>query len=153
MSGAHVLIIPILASSLALQACTAVDGDTIRCSGVRYRLLAINAADDPKSQYCRRKHQAWCNGPMYLAGRAGMARALSGPVRFEITGYDRYRRPVGIARVGGTSLNCTMLAKGLASYEAKFDRQRLVAHECRIGTTEATRRTKATSASRAGDPK
>lgn len=96
-SFAAIACTPVLqdgAMEMTLTGCQAVDGDTLRCDGRRYRLLGINAAEMPGK--CRANRECPPGDP--LAQRRRLAELLDGPISAVAVTIDRYDRPVIVAR-------------------------------------------------------
>jgi micrococcal nuclease len=110
-----------------LFGCAAVDGDTIRCDGKRYRLLAIDAPEMPG--HCRRGRRCVPGDP--LRAKEELQRALrDGRVRFQVVAQDRYGRSVGIGVARGVNLSCHMLRAGHAAYVARYDTGSWIRRAC-----------------------
>lgn len=105
---------------VSLTGCYAVDGDTLKCEGTRYRLLAIDSAE--MKGHCRRGRVCAPGDP--VAAKQSLAAGMRlGPITFEQTGYDRRnKRPVGIVWAGGVNLNCRQLRARQAIYKPEYDR-------------------------------
>lgn len=111
-----------------LLSCTAIDGDTLRCDGERYRLLAIDA---PEMTHCRKGRTCAPGDP--VASKAYLAGMISGrKVEMTVVGKDRYGRSLVTARVGRTDLSCAMIRAGHAVYVKKWDDRKRVAELCDI---------------------
>lgn len=94
---------------LAAQ-CVAVDGDTLRCGRERIRLVGIDAPEMPG--HCRRGRRCTPGDP--YAAKRSLEAGLSGRLRIDRVGYDRYGRT--LARVSGArgDLSCRQLRSGTA---------------------------------------
>lgn len=116
---------PIL-TALALAACTATDGDTLRCGRERVRLLGIDAAELHGCPPPRR-----CVAGDAVAARAHLA-ALVLRARLTIVRVrqDRYGRTLGAVYADGQNLSCAMLAARQAVYVARWDDGGRVARDC-----------------------
>lgn len=84
-----------------------VDGDTVWISGEKIRLLEI---DTPEMG------QPKCNRPAPLAGAARdrLAQLLTGDIRMDRSGQDRYGRTLANLNVGGRDVGDVLLQEGLA---------------------------------------
>lgn len=122
------MILAILLAAAALMACTATDGDTLRCGPERVRLIGIDAPEMPG--HCARHRRCAPGDP--VAARAHLARLLrSGPIIITRTGRDHYGRTLALVRAGGTDLSCAQLRAGHAVYVAKWDEGRRVMRGCK----------------------
>ena len=108
-------------------ACTATDGDTIRCGEERIRLTGIDAPELPG--HCR-KGRACAPGDPQAARRALAAALASGPLTIRRTGHDRYGRTLAAIAAAGEDIACRQLAAGAAVYIRKWDDRRMVAAAC-----------------------
>jgi micrococcal nuclease len=109
-----------------LLACVAVDGDTLRCSGERIRLLAIDA---PELHGCPAGRA--CVAGDGEASKRALASAISGQrVAIERVGKDRFGRTLGVVYAGGQNLSCAMVASGAAIYVERWDDGGRVARDC-----------------------
>ena len=107
--------------------CTAIDGDTLRCDGKRYRLLAIDA---PELGSCRQGRVCVEGDP--VASKNALAEMISGrQVEMTIVGKDRYGRALVTARAGGEDLSCQMIRVARAVYVARWDKGGRVRAVCR----------------------
>lgn len=105
-----------------------MDGDTLRCDGERYRLLAIDA---PEMSHCRKGRVCAPGDP--VASKALLAEMISGrKVAMTVVGKDRYGRALVTARVGRTDLSCAMIRAGHAVYVKRWDNGLLVGRACRV---------------------
>lgn len=109
----------------ALLACTAIDGDTLRCGEERVRLIGIDA---PELHGCPRRRI--CVPGDGNAAREALAVLVRKPVRLRRFGKDRYGRTLAIAYAGGRNVACAQLAGGNARYVAKWDARSILAGEC-----------------------
>ncbi len=113
-----------------LLSCTAIDGDTLRCNGERYRLLAIDA---PEMSHCRKGRVCAPGDP--IASKAHLAEMISGrKVAMTVVGKDRYGRSLVVARVGRTDLSCAMIRAGHAVYVKRWDNGGRVNSICESST-------------------
>ena len=116
-----------LLAPIALQLCTATDGDTIRCGDLRIRLSGIDAPEMPG--HCRRGRNCAPGDP--IASRRSLANALRrGPITFRQLSSDRYGRVVGIVYAANVNLSCWQLGAQQAIYRRDWDRGRYVGAEC-----------------------
>lgn len=110
-----------------LMACTAIDGDTIRCGQERIRLTAIDAPE--MRGHCRKGRDCAPGDP--VASKHALKSILSGATAsIERLGKDRYGRTVADVLVGGKSLSCIQMASGNARYWAKYDTGGRIKREC-----------------------
>ncbi|MEO6012786.1 MAG: thermonuclease family protein [Devosia sp.] len=95
----------------------AVDGDTIKVSGVRIRLLGFDAVE--LDQSCTRDSgETWECG---RAARAFVAKAVEGgDVSCSREGRDRYGRVLARCRVGDTDLGTRIVAAGWAVADLEY---------------------------------
>jgi Micrococcal nuclease (thermonuclease) homologs len=102
----------------ALLACTAVDGDTLRCGAERVRLIGIDAPELPGHCDPRRR----CVSGNARASKAALPRLVGGRwVRLDRRGQDRYGRTLAFAFVGNRNLSCVQLRGGFADYVPRWD--------------------------------
>lgn len=108
-------------------ACTATDGDTIRCGDERIRLLGIDSPERPGN--CRAGRR--CVEGDYAAASAALGAALEmGPLRIIRVGTDGYGRTLGSVFAGTVNLSCSQLASGQAIYRKDWDKRRAIARVC-----------------------
>jgi micrococcal nuclease len=110
----------------ALGPCTVVDGDTLRCSGERVRLLGIDAPEMPG--HCREGRDC-AEGDPY-ASTASLQKAMTGELHIERVGQDHYGRTLAMVAGDRGDLSCWQLRKGRATYKANWDDGGRVAQEC-----------------------
>lgn len=111
-----------------LLSCIAIDGDTLKCDGQRYRLVGIDAPEMPG--HCRKGRQCAPGDP--YDSKANLARLIDGkPVQIEIITKDRYGRSIALASVEGADLSCAQINAGQAVYIAKWDNGKRVASLCK----------------------
>lgn len=119
------LISPTLIAA-ALTACTATDGDTLRCGDERVRLLGIDA---PELHGCRPGRQ--CVAGDGAAARGALVELLAGhQLTIERTGTDVYGRTLAVVFADGRNLSCGMIAAGQAVYVPRWDNGGRVARDC-----------------------
>lgn len=87
-----------------------VDGDTIDMTGIRIRLLGIDAPES--AQQCRRDGQAWDCGKDAAAALHEILSA--GPLECSAQGIDRYGRTLATCRNALFDLGHEMVRRGLA---------------------------------------
>lgn len=105
-------------AAAALLACTAVDGDTLRCGDERVRLIGIDAPELPG--HCR-PGRACVEGNGWES-KASLARLIHGRrVGLERHGRDAYGRTLAFAFIGARNLSCAQLRAGQAVYVARWD--------------------------------
>ncbi|MEH3107115.1 MAG: thermonuclease family protein [Sphingomonas fennica] len=107
-------------------ACTATDGDTIRCGDERIRLLGIDAPELPG--HCRRGRV--CAPGDGAASRRSLAGRMQPDLSIERVGRDRYGRTLAIVRAGRTNLSCYQLRAGQAIYKRAWDNSGRVRQAC-----------------------
>ena len=108
--------------------CTAIDGDTLRCSGIgRVRLLGIDAPE--MAGHCRTGRVCAPGDPE--KSRAHLARLIAPGVVISPVTRDRYGRTVAQVYAGEKNVACEMLRKGLAEYKPAWDNGGLLAADCR----------------------
>ena len=85
-----------------------VDGDTLKIDGVKIRIVEI---DTPETYRSRCENEL----KLGLAAKERL-RALvdSGPVTYEATGTDRYRRTLARVYAGGVNVGERLMTEGLA---------------------------------------
>lgn len=111
-----------------------VDGDTLRFSGERVRLLGIDAPE--RDQTCERDGRAYTCGQ---EARTALARiAGSAPVHCSGWERDRYRRLLATCRAGGQDLSRAMVAAGWAVAYGDYRREEAAARAARQGLWTGT---------------
>ena len=128
-----------------IEACSATDGDTLRCGEERIRLLGIDAPEMPG--HCRRGRICAPGDP--VAAKAALAAAISGKaLSIRRAGRDRYGRTLGVVYAGPASssgavggrdavnLSCSQVAGRHAIYVRKWDDGAGVRTDC-PGVTDA----------------
>lgn len=88
-----------------------VDGDTIRCSGQRIRLAAIDAPELPG--HCRRGRDCVAGDP-YASSNSLMELIGSGEVVCRQVDVDRFGRIVAQCTTADADLSCEQVARGHA---------------------------------------
>lgn len=110
-----------LFAAAALLACTAIDGDTLRCGPrreERIRLIGIDAPELPG--HCEGRRRCAPGDPW--ASKAALDRLVRGRwVRLERVGQDHYGRTLAFARVGNADLSCAQITAGRAIYVRAWD--------------------------------
>lgn len=108
-AGAAVLLV--VAHATGASDATAIDGDTIALNGTRIRLDGIDAPE--LAQTCRTAPGApWACG---IAARDALADILAGAtLRCDVTGRDRYGRPLAICFAGTADIGAALVEQGLA---------------------------------------
>ena len=104
------------AALAAAGTCQAVDGDTLRCNGERIRLLGIDA---PEKGKCRRGRKCAPGDPK--ASQRSLEAALTGELRIQRVGTDRYGRTLAMVRGARGDLSCWQLKKRQAIYRRDWD--------------------------------
>jgi endonuclease YncB( thermonuclease family) len=108
-------------------ACSATDGDTLRCGDERIRLLGIDAPE--MRGHCRNGRECAPGDP--LAAKSALALAIQGKVlAIRRTGRDLYGRTLGVVYVDGRNLSCGQLSAGQAIYVRKWDPRDAVRRDC-----------------------
>lgn len=107
-----------LIAAASLLACTATDGDTLRCGDERVRLIGIDAPELPG--HCRQDRDCAPGDPW--ASKAALERTVRGRwVRLDRQGFDHYGRTLAFAFVGNRNLSCAQLQGGYAIYVERWD--------------------------------
>jgi micrococcal nuclease len=123
-------------AATTLFACSATDGDTIRCASrpggsrsTRVRLLGIDAPE--LTGHCRRGRICAPGDP--IASRSSLARAMAGRtiVATQIFGTDRYGRLLALVSAGGSDLSCWQLRQRQAIYKPRWDNRAALRRSCR----------------------
>jgi len=97
----------------------AIDGDTLLVGGIRVRLEGIDAPE--AEQLCRLEDgRDWQCG---VEAHRALARLVAGAlVRCEERGLDKYKRLLGVCRVGEVEINAAMVRHGLAWAFVRYSR-------------------------------
>jgi len=114
----------------SLTGCKVTDGDTIRCSGERIRLLGIDAPALPG--HCRRGRLCAPGNP-YASSRS-LQEALVGKLSINRVGKDRYGRTLALVAGSKGDLSCWQLKNGQAIYVRHWDTGIRVARTCPSST-------------------
>ncbi|MBB5716826.1 thermonuclease family protein [Sphingomonas aerophila] len=109
-----------------VSGCTVTDGDTIRCSGERIRLLGIDAPEFPG--HCR-SGRVCAPGDPYVS-KASLERAMVGSLRINRFGQDRYGRTLAAVSGDRGDLSCYQLEHSHAIYKSNWDNARRIARTC-----------------------
>lgn len=110
-------MIPALLAA-SLLACTAVDGDTLRCGAERVRLIGIDAPELPG--HCAGARRCAPGDPW--ASKAALEQQVRGRwVRLDRRGTDHYGRTLAYPYVGALNLSCAQLRGGFAVYKRNWD--------------------------------
>jgi endonuclease YncB( thermonuclease family) len=109
-----------------VSGCAVTDGDTIRCNGVRIRLLGIDTPELPG--HCRDGRKCVEGDP--YASTQSLADALVGTIRISRAGEDRYGRTLATLSSDKGDLSCWQLQHGQAVYKAQWDNGRRVLRTC-----------------------
>lgn len=109
-----------------LRRCTVTDGDTIRCSGERIRLLGIDAPELP--EHCRLGRSCAPGDPW--ASRRSLSGAMVGRLTIDRVGADHYGRTLALVAGGKGDLSCWQLKHHQAIYKARWDEGLRVARAC-----------------------
>lgn len=112
--------------AIAASQCTAIDGDTIKCLGQRYRLLGIDA---PELHGCRKGRK--CVAGDARKSQRQLAGMLRGHLRIVPVKRDHYGRTVAQIYVGQVNTACAQLQAGRAVYKRQWDDGGRLARECR----------------------
>lgn len=113
------------AALAAVSTCQAVDGDTLRCKGERIRLLGIDA---PEKGKCRPGRNCAPGDPR--ASQRSLAAALTGKLRIQRVGTDRYGRTLAMVRGAKGDLSCWQLKQRQAIYRRDWDKGLRVFKTC-----------------------
>jgi len=109
-----------------IEGCRVTDGDTIRCRDERVRLLGIDAPEMPG--HCS-AHRRCAPGDPYTSA-ASLRSAMTGSLRIERVGDDRYGRTLAIVASGRGDLSCWQLKHDQAIYKSQWDNGYLIARLC-----------------------
>lgn len=109
-----------------VSGCTVTDGDTIRCSGERIRLLGIDTPELPG--HCRQGRDCVPGDP--YASTLSLESALVGTIRINRAGQDRYGRTLATASSDEGDLSCWQLEHGQAAYKPTWDDGKRVLRTC-----------------------
>lgn len=115
-----------LASAATVSGCSVTDGDTIRCGSERVRLLGIDAPELPG--HCRGTRICAPGDPW--ASTSSLKRAMSGTLRINRVGEDRYGRTLAMVASEKGDLSCWQLRHGQAIYKPAWDNGLRVARTC-----------------------
>ncbi|MDG2515564.1 thermonuclease family protein [Sphingobium yanoikuyae] len=124
------MILPILLLSIwsPPATCTAVDGDTLRCSEIgRVRLLGIDAPE--MAGHCRKGRTCAPGDP--VASKKALEKLVARGVTISPVTRDRYGRTVAQVYADDKNLACEQLRRGVAVYMQKWDNGGRLAKECR----------------------
>lgn len=106
--------------------CSAVDGDTLNCSGERIRLLGIDAPE--MGEHCPPGRV--CAPGDGDASRSHLVGLLQYSMTIERVGEDQYGRTLGLVLADGENLSCIQLSAGQATYVSEWDDGGRVANWC-----------------------
>lgn len=106
--------------------CTVTDGDTIRCGNERIRLLGIDAPEMPG--HCRSGRNCAPGDP--YTSKQSLAFALSGTIRIERYGEDRYGRTLAVLSGDNGDLSCWQLEHLQAVYKFRWDSAGRIVRSC-----------------------
>ncbi|MEL1249078.1 thermonuclease family protein [Aurantiacibacter gilvus] len=109
--------------------CEVTDGDTLRCSGTRVRLIGIDAPELPG--HCRPGRDC-VSGDPFSAAVALRELVASGNVQVVLTGGMSYDRYLGNVYVDGRNVACDLIDQGHAIYVADWDVDDIVKEDCSI---------------------
>lgn len=109
-----------------VSGCRVTDGDTIRCGLERIRFLGIDAPELPG--HCRTGRNCALGDP--YASTASLKEAMTGAIRIERFGIDRYGRTLGSVTSDHGNLSCWQLNHGQAVYRAAWDDDRRIYQTC-----------------------
>jgi micrococcal nuclease len=115
-----------LASSVRVEACRVVDGDTLNCEGERVRLLGIDAPELPG--HCRQGRACVAGDP--FASTDSLSAGLIPPLSIDRVGVDRHGRTLALVRGRRGDLSCWQLRQRAAIYRADWDNDGRVAALC-----------------------
>ena len=107
---------PLIALAIA---CSAIDGDTLRCGREHVWLIGIDAPEMPG--HCRRG-RVCVKGDPFKARQALAVAVRRRPLMIERLGFDRYGRTLARVTAGGVDLGCAQMRSGNAVYVRKWDR-------------------------------
>lgn len=113
-------------ANAAVSGCSAIDGDTLDCSGEKIRLLGIDAPEMPG--HCRVGRECVPGDPW--ASKASLQYAIQFSMPIKRVGVDRYGRTLAMVYAKGQNLSCLQLRSSQALYVADWDDGGQVASEC-----------------------
>ena len=123
------MILPIFLVSIwtPTTTCTAIDGDTLKCSEIgRVRLLGIVAPEMPG--HCRKGRVCARGDPN--ASKKALEKLVARGVTISPVTRDRYGRTVAQVYAGDKNLACEQLRRGMAVYKPQWDNGHRLAKEC-----------------------
>lgn len=130
-----IVILPALLLSIftPVTTCTAIDGDTLRCSDIgRIRLLGIDAPEMPG--HCRKGRSCVPGDP--VASKKALEKLTARGVTINPVTRDRYGRTVAQVYAGEKNLACEQLRRGMAIYKRRWDTGLRLSKECAQWTTK-----------------
>jgi micrococcal nuclease len=117
----------------AVSGCRGTDGDTIRCGEERIRLLGIDAPELPG--HCRQGRVCAPGDP--IASTESLRAALTGNLRIQRVGRDRYGRTIALVSGAKGDVSCWQLQHRQAIYRADWDNGARLRAGCRWGVGRA----------------
>jgi micrococcal nuclease len=105
------------ASTEQVTRCIVTDGDTIRCKSERIHLVGIDALE--VAGHCRNGRA--CAPGNGLASKRSLSAMLTGRMRVDPVGRDRYGRTLAIVHAGGVNLSCRQIERRQAIYKPRWD--------------------------------
>lgn len=109
-----------------ISGCDVTDGDTIRCGSERIRLLGIDAPELPG--HCKSGRNCAPGDP--FASTENLNNAMTGELRIERVGEDRYGRTLAMVTGAKGDLSCWQLKQKQAIYKPKWDDGLRIARTC-----------------------
>lgn len=108
----------------------AIDGDTFKCGGERFRLSGIDAPETAEHRdVCYRGRRCAPGDP--TKSTASLKSFLTQkPLRVSRLGKDKYGRTIAVLYADGQNVNCAQIKTGNAIYRDDWDNGRLLAREC-----------------------
>jgi micrococcal nuclease len=111
-----------------VSGCSAIDGDTLDCSGEKIRLLGIDAPEMPG--HCRVGRECAPGDP--YASKASLQSAIQFSMQITRVGVDHYGRTLAMVYANGENLSCIQLRSSQSLYIADWDNGGQVASECPV---------------------
>jgi endonuclease YncB( thermonuclease family) len=113
-------------ASEPISGCRVTDGDTIRCGEERVRLLGIDAPELPG--HYRRGRECAPGDP--VASTASLRAGMTGALRIERFGEDRYGRTLALVAGDQGDLSCWQLRRHQVIYVGRWDDGGALAARC-----------------------
>lgn len=120
----------IIAAALICIAPVAIDGDTVRCEGVR-KPLRISGIDSPEMPGHCRRGRVCAPGDPHKA-KAAMAALIKGKVTYDVIKVDLYGREIVVMYADGVNVSCSQIASGNAIFKPTWDAGKRIKAECKL---------------------